>query len=217
MYYLIGDIHGNLEELMSLVHKVKLDYQEGDTVIFLGDYIDRGNFSFEVVEYLIALAKKLNVVFLKGNHEDMLEKYLKGDEGGEAWLYNGGEATIRSYTKNYGSFKLPPSHADFFRDLGMYYEGDDFIAVHAGLNPEEEDIYLQRERDLLWIREKFFRSGKKWDKTVIFGHTPTTLFSRKEGIMIDEERNIIALDNGIIFGNPLAGLRWPDKKIYYSD
>jgi serine/threonine protein phosphatase 1 len=99
----------------------------------------------------------------------------------------------------------------------MYYEGDDFIAVHAGLNPEEDDVRHQRERDLLWIREKFFRSGKRWEKTVIFGHTPTALFSRQEGIMIDEERNIIALDNGIIFGNALAGLRWPDRKIYYSD
>ena len=217
MYYITGDIHGDLPRLVSLIKKVARDFrEEEDTMIFLGDYIDRGPYSYEVIDFLIELSQTVKTVFLKGNHEDMLEKYMMGESGGDVYLINGGTATIESYKRNMGSFTIPVHHELFFRNLKLYFETDDFIAVHAGLHPRLEGVEHQLEHDMLWIRDTFFKSKRKWRKTVIFGHTPASIMTRKKGITIDENRNIIGIDNGVIFGNDLACIRWPDKKIYYS-
>jgi serine/threonine protein phosphatase 1 len=218
MYYIIGDIHGDLIRLMHLMEKVLREFDtENDVMIFLGDYIDRGLYSFEVVDYLINLSARIHVVFLKGNHEDMMERYIRGEGDETVYLCNGGESTIKSYRRHMGSFIFPEEHRRFFQGLLLYYETDDFIAVHAGLNPDKAEIGEQKDRDLLWIRDAFFRADKRWKKTIIFGHTPVYLLSRTEGVVFDDERNIIGIDNGVIFGNSLACLRWPDRKIYYSD
>ncbi|MCP4134858.1 MAG: serine/threonine protein phosphatase [bacterium] len=217
MNYFIGDIHGNLDKLVSLFKKLIDLITDDDTVIFLGDYIDRGPHSYEVIEYLIALSKRFNTVFLKGNHEDMMENYLLGKDIGGAFLFNGGLATIQSYNKHCGEFKFPENHIEFFSNLKLYFEGEGFIAVHAGLNPDVEENEDQDIYDLLWIRDKFYRSNKRWDKTIIFGHTSTSLISRRDMIYMDEERNIIGIDSGVVFGGPLSCLRWPDKKVFQSD
>lgn len=215
-FFIVGDIHGHFTLLSSLMKKVIPHVSPGDVMIFLGDYIDRGDSSFEVIEFLLALAKRYRTVFLKGNHEDMMLKFLAGRDGGDAWLMNGGRATIRSYRHHLGSFSFPERHKKFFSSLRLYYEGDDFIAVHAGLHPLKKSMDQQRENDMIWIRDIFYRADKKWEKTVIFGHTPASLLKKEPGVLIDEARNIIAMDNGVIFGNPLACLRWPDRKIFYS-
>ncbi len=216
MIYFIGDIHGHLERLVSLVREINSELQENDTIVFLGDYIDRGIDSYEVIEFLIELSRYRKAVFLKGNHEDMMLKYLKGDDPNGIFLYNGGDMTIRSYKKNVGAFKLPFHHRDFFSGLRLVHEGEDFIAVHAGLNPAKKSLADQDERDLLWIRDKFFRSSKRWEKTVIFGHTPTSYMGHGDQVYIDKERNIIGIDSGVIFGRKMSCLRWPDRKIFYS-
>lgn len=215
-FFIIGDIHGNFEPLQSLIRKILKEITPEDRIIFLGDYIDRGVHSFEVVELLLALSKCYPVIFLKGNHEDMMLKYLKGAPGGEYYLVNGGIETIRSYKRHCGSFTLPEPHREFFENLDFYFEGSDFIAVHAGLHPARKSLQEQQEYDMIWIRDIFYHADKKWEKTVIFGHTPVSLLKRGPGIYIDDTRNIIAMDNGIIYGNPLACLRWPDRKIFYS-
>ncbi len=215
-FFIIGDIHGHFYHLESMIRKILKDITPEDIMIFLGDYIDRGEYSFEVVEFLIALADRYPIIFLKGNHEDMMLKYLSGEPGSDYYLLNGGTNTIISYKRNYGSFSLPEKHREFFSNLHLYYEGEDFIAVHAGLHPLRKSLQEQREFDMIWIRDIFYRADIKWEKTVIFGHTPASLFNKGPGIYIDDARNIIAMDNGIIFGNPLACLRWPDRKIYYS-
>jgi serine/threonine protein phosphatase 1 len=187
---------------------------EKDTLVFLGDYIDRGAHSYEVIDFLISISRSpgFSSVFLKGNHEDMLMWYLRGEDRGGSYLLNGGDATIRSYIAHVGSLKLPGHHREFYDNLRLYYEGEDFIAVHAGLNPDIDTVAGQAEHDLLWIRDKFFRADKRWDKTVIFGHTPTRLIG-SDSIYFDDERNIIGIDSGVIFGNPLSCLVWPEKKI----
>ncbi len=217
MYYLIGDIHGYIHALSKLFTKIRNYLNEDDTLIFLGDYIDRGEYSYEVIDFLIAVSRAYKSVFLKGNHEAMLLDYVKSKGGKDVFLYNGGDATVRSYKKNCGSFSIPKNHMDFYNNLQLYYETDDFIAVHAGLDPNISDLKDQPIDDMLWIRDRFFRNIKKWPKTVIFGHTPSHFISRDNPIYIDEGRNIIGIDSGIIYGKTISCLRWPDKKIFSSE
>lgn len=121
--YAFGDIHGNALKLELLVNKLDLD--NNSKLIFLGDYIDRGNKSYEVIEYLIDLDKKYDCIFLKGNHELMFIDYLEGKDEG-LFLDNGGTKTLKSYFKhgynigrnlNYLDRKMPRSHVNFLRNL----------------------------------------------------------------------------------------------------
>ncbi len=216
LYYIIGDIHGHFARLAGLFEKLLGLLAERDTVVFLGDYIDRGPRSFEVIDFLVHLTrrKSFETVFLKGNHEDMLAAYLRGEDKAGAFIFNGGDATIRSYTAHRGKLDLPEHHREFFNGLRLYYEGEDFIAVHAGLNPKIGPIEAQSEHDLLWIRDRFFRADRRWDKTVIFGHTPVTTMGGEGPVYIDEKRNIIGIDSGVMFGNPLACISWPGREIF---
>lgn len=214
MYYIIGDVHGYFKKLVSVFDQVSLRLQQSDTIIFLGDYIDRGSQSYEVVDFLIELSRTptLNTVFLKGNHEDMFMTYLRGEDSAGNYIINGGDATIRSYIAHRGVFELPEHHRAFFNGLKLFYEGEDFIAVHAGLDPNKR-LDEQDEYDLLWIRERFFRKDKRWDKTVIFGHTPVSYIAHDASIFVDDQRNIIGIDSGVIFGNKLSCLVWPTREL----
>jgi len=189
----VGDIHGQREKLARLMEKVKPTPE--DELVFLGDYIDRGPDAKGVIEYLIALQKRLpRAHFIRGNHEQMLLDYLEeGDELG-FYLYNGGGATLSSYERD-GRPDIPLHHLEFLRNLPFYHQTDEFIFVHAGLRPplplEEQD-----PQDLLWIRQEFLRSSYSWGKTVVFGHTPVSEPS------FAPER--IALDTGAGHGGPLS-------------
>lgn len=216
-YYIIGDIHGCLSKLQNIYSKIQNIIKDEDMIIFLGDYIDRGMDSYKVIEFLMSLSEKHNTVFLKGNHESMLLEYINGDVDTDLFYYNGGDKTVVSYKKQFGVFRIPEKHLDFFNSLSLYYEGSNFIAVHAGLNPKIDNIEAQSEDEILWIRDQFFRADKKWEKTVIFGHTPTIYISEKKiGVYYDEARNIIGIDTGAVYGGMLTCLRWPDKTEFKS-
>lgn len=216
MYYIFGDLHGMFSKLETLYGQLRETIRGDDTLLFLGDYIDRGGQSYQTVEFLTALSRVHRTVFLKGNHESMLLDYLSGADSG-LYYRNGGERTIESYRRSLGSFSLPSSHMDFFRSLLMYHETDNFIAVHAGIDPKITTMDLQSEENMLWIREEFFLAEKRWPKTIIFGHTPAVHFT---GIMsrpwFDERRNIIGLDTGAVYGGRLTCMRWPDRAIFQS-
>ncbi len=215
MFYLIGDIHGCMDNLENLYGKIRHEIADNDTLIFLGDYIDRGPMSYEIIEFLIALYGKYNTVFLKGNHEDMFLKYMSGESEAQNYFENGGIPTLRSYRKNTGSSGIPFNHQSFYSNLLLYYEAEDFIAVHAGLNPKINSMEEQEEYDMLWIREKFFLSGRKWEKTIIFGHTPTSVLHGNNGdVYFNEKANIAGIDTGACYGGKLTCLRWPDRTIF---
>ncbi len=91
--------------------------------------------SYEVVEFLIDISKEYNSIFLKGNHEDMLLKCRSGELDSQNYFDNGGMATLRSYREKHGNSGMPSEHQLFYENLRQYYETEDFIAVHAGLNP----------------------------------------------------------------------------------
>ena len=201
--FAIGDIHGCYDRLKTLMGKIPIDYSR-DTLVFIGDYIDRGPHPFEVVDYLIKLKNRFpDVIFLKGNHEDMLDKFLNGADR-FTYLLNGGQQTLDSYlTKpvQSGSFPIPLDHLDFFKSLRLFYETEEFIFVHAGLRPRVP-LESQNTEDLLWIRDKFVSSKYDFGKRVIFGHTPL-----KKPLV---EPNKIGIDTGAVYGNALSCVQLPD-------
>ncbi|MBN1843849.1 MAG: serine/threonine protein phosphatase [Deltaproteobacteria bacterium] len=205
--FAVGDIHGCLDKLVSLMAIIDIDLKK-HTLVFIGDYIDRGPDSKEVVDYLIDLGQRADrVVFLKGNHELMLEDYLSGADR-LTFLYNGGEATLNSYMKNTGQLEanpIPPQHLEFFDNLRLYYETEDYIFVHGGLRaniPLDE----QDERDMLWIREEFIYTDFDFGKRVIFGHTPF-----REPLILD---NKIGIDTGAVYGNKLTCVELPAVRFF---
>ena len=206
--YAIGDIHGRYDKLCVLMDKIDIDL-DSETLVFLGDYIDRGPQSFEVVEYMIDLRKRhSNIVFLKGNHEEMFEKYISGEDR-LTYLFNGGQQTLDSYmsrSRETDEPLIPAEHLSFIKSLVMYYETDNYIFVHAGLQ-KNVPLAEQKSEDLLWIRKKFIDTGHDFGKPVIFGHTPLP-----EPLL---QPNKIGIDTGAVYGNKLTCIRLPDL-VFYS-
>ena len=162
--YAIGDIHGCLEPLDQLLEKIAP--RPEDELVFVGDYIDRGPQSREVVDRLLALPHRC--VFLMGNHERMLLDFLAGEEE-DIYLENGGRATLASYGGD--PDHIPAAHLAFFHSLRPMYETPDYLFVHAGIRPMVP-VAEQGAHDLIWIRHEFFKFIGKYPKPVIFGHTP---------------------------------------------
>ena len=205
--FAIGDIHGCFDKLCMLMRKIKMDFNH-DTLVFMGDYIDRGPRSCDVVDHLINLKMNYsNIVFLKGNHEEMLLNYLSGNDR-YIYLANGGQQTIESYMKKpYPSLTgpIPKDHLNFFHSLSLFYETEDYIFVHAGLK-EKVPLDKQLPEDLLWIRKDFINSKYDFGKRVIFGHTPfPEPFIRP---------NKIGVDTGAVYGNKLTCLELPNLIFY---
>ena len=205
--FAVGDIHGCLDKLISLMGVIDID-PEKDILLFIGDYIDRGTQSKEVMDYLLDLARRQSrVIFLKGNHELMLQLYLSGVDRFN-FLANGGQATLDSYLKDRshsGGSLIPTAHLDFFDNLRLYYETDQYIFVHAGLKANIP-LEKQNEWDMLWIRDEFINSDFDFGKRVIFGHTPF-----REPLVLD---NKIGIDTGAVYGNKLTCVELPAVKFY---
>lgn len=201
--FAVGDIHGCLDKLEGLMGILPVNLDQ-DAIIFLGDYINRGPASREVIDYLLDLRNKTNhIVFLMGNHEKMFLDYLDRVSP-FLFILNGGQKTIDAYSKK-GGVSLPPDHHDFFCSLRLIHETEDYIFVHAGLRP-----YLplkdQKIEDILWIREAFFSSMYDFGKKVVFAHTPFG-----EPLVMG---NKIGIDTGAVYGNKLTCVELPAQKFY---
>jgi serine/threonine protein phosphatase 1 len=209
--FVIGDIHGCLSELSCLVENLPL--KTADRIVFLGDYIDRGPDSKGVVSYLMTLAKTsdCDLVFLKGNHEDMLLSYL-GFAGhyGEMFLANGGHATLASYGMPAGTMsqasamaRIPAEHVEFFLSLKNYSLEGSFLCVHAGVHPARS-LAAQSQVDMLWIRNEFISSTHRLPYTVVFGHTP------QREVFIDLPGKL-GIDTGVVYGGKLTCIELDEK------
>jgi serine/threonine protein phosphatase 1 len=211
--YVIGDIHGCLNELVRLLDFLPLE--PCDNLVFLGDYIDRGPDSKAVVSHLIHRrdAGGAEMIFLKGNHEDMFLSYM-GFPGkhGDMFLYNGGAATLASYgaAPNHASpdilLLMPPAHLRFFSELRTYHTTGDFLSVHAGINPGKP-LEQQEEEEMLWIRDDFILNRHDLPYTVLFGHTP------QEEVLFHLPYKI-GLDTGLVYGNRLSCLELEEKVLF---
>ena len=208
--FAIGDIHGCFDKLQRLILEIKAD-PANDTLVFIGDYIDRVDGGRDVVDYILKLKKTFqNVICLRGNHETMLLRYLDGVED-DIYLANGGHATLKAYgilrsdAPRERKKKIPPDHLKFFKSLLPYYETDQFIFVHAGLIPGRE-LNEQSLYDMQWIRQTFIDSDDDFGKRVVFGHTH---FS--EPLVED---NKIGIDTGAVYGGSLTCVELPALKFY---
>ncbi len=208
--FAIADIHGCAQKLRELIGLIAAN-REKDTLIFIGDYIDRGSFNKDVVDYVLQLQKQFRrVVCLLGNHEQMLLNYLEGEDE-ETYLYNGGKYTLSDYDIRSSDSpaarkkKIPAEHLLFYQSLLPYHQTKDYIFVHAGLIP---GISLDKQTidDLLWVRYKFIDSEYDFGRRVIFGHTPMS----NPLIMA----NKIGIDTGAVYGGKLTCLELPKVKIY---
>lgn len=195
----IGDIHGCYHTLMDLLEKVNYN-KNTDTLIFLGDYIDRGKYSFEVVNYLINLQKEVGkdkCICLMGNHE-----YMSFGMDDNLWNLNGGKKTKKSYYRHNTNVRI---HKWWFKKLPLFYETDKFIFCHAGLTyPNLKDNDLD---DLIWGREWIEYKTVPNEKQVVFGHTPynnPNIYKTNDGS--------ICIDSGCVFdGNLCAMIILNDK------
>jgi serine/threonine protein phosphatase 1 len=210
--FAIGDIHGCLGKLNKLMSRISID-NKNDTLVFIGDYIDRGESGPEVIDHIIQLQSEYKkIVCLKGNHEQMLSRYLEGlDE--DMYFANGGKVTLHSYgiilsdDIDERKRKIPARHRVFFESLLPYYETEDYIFVHAGLKP---GLLLKEQtiNDLLWIRHEFIDAEYDFGKIVVFGHTPLNkpLISK----------NMIGIDTGAVYGGELTCVELPKINIYQA-
>jgi len=209
--FAIGDIHGCPDELSALLTAIKP--AAGDTVVFMGDYVDRGPSSRVVVEQLLALKSNgCETVFLKGNHEDMMLSFL-GLPGryGDSFLFNGGASTMDSYGVTESNLdsameRIPETHIDFFKGLATSYLRPPFLFVHAGIMPLRQ-LEEQEVEDLLWIRQEFIFNPHNIGQTVIFGHTPV------RDVLIDLPYKI-GIDTGLVYGGKLSCVEFTESVLY---
>ncbi len=189
--YAIGDIHGSLPALKSIFNQNVIT--KDDLVIFLGDYVDRGPNSKGVLDWLITHSSRYHFKFIGGNHEIMMKEAKTSTEKLLTWLHFGGAATLESY--DIGNDPqwmrvIDPAHWAFIDTCLPYYERNDFIFVHAGLE-KGKDLSAQNEDYLFW--KKFELPGPYQDgKTVVCGHT-----SRKNGEIANFGHTICIYTNAL--------------------
>lgn len=212
----IGDIHGLSGKLKELVRRI--NPQSGDEFVFLGDYIDRGDDSFGVIEYLVELEQQFKCTFLKGNHEEMFFDYLSGLSEYD-FIANGGNKTLTSYKLNGYPLEqdnpmmrfLPKKHKILFQEMKYLHETTDYIFVHAGIDTEYVNgkyLYskIQNRDTVAWDR-KFHDSVRHvyaGPKTVVYGHTP------QDKVRFNDFA--ICIDTGAVFGGRLTCLVLPERR-----
>ncbi|NND58421.1 MAG: serine/threonine protein phosphatase [Xanthomonadales bacterium] len=189
--YSIGDIHGRLdllEELHELIRADAAGFEGRKAVVYLGDYIDRGAQSRQVIDRLIEQPLEgFDAIHLMGNHEQAMLDFLAHPEAAAAWLGFGGQVTLLSYGAGLGRIqlahqveilrdeletKLPPSHLEFLASCRpMHVEGS-YCFAHAGIRPGLP-LEQQRPEDLMWIRDEFISSREVHSHIVVHGHSIT--------------------------------------------
>ena len=164
----IGDIHGCAQALSRLIEAI--EPTEDDTLVPLGDFVDRGPDSRGVLTMLIELVDRCQLVPLLGNHEVMMLNAFESPESMEFWLDVGGQETLDSYGGSLA--EVPPEHWVFLRGLRRYYETESHLFVHANFDPE---LTLEQQPDRLLLWEHIVHtlpSRHASGKTAIVGHTP---------------------------------------------
>lgn len=213
----ISDIHGEFEMFEELLQTAQYDLGN-DQLILLGDYVDRGPQSREVLKRVMEL-KQQGAIVLRGNHDEMMLAAAADKAGArERWARNGAIPTLLSYDSAIQGMEIPAGvdfweHIDFIGKLDYYHETEEYIFVHAGVQSgtpvQETDPYT-----LIWIREEFYEAYTG-NKTVVFGHTPAFVLRGTENhdVFFGDNR-IIGIDGGAAYGGQLNCLELPSKRVY---
>ena len=188
--FVIGDVHGQFDGLTLLLKQMNMS--DNDRVFFLGDLIDRGAQSAQVVDWVM----KNGHGCIMGNHEQMcLEAFAYPNSSAvwQGWLINGGSRTLESY----GDLGMSSEHLNWMSNLPLYLDLNDFWLVHAGLDPSLE-IEAQTSTEFCWIREPFHRSTEPYfsNKTIITGHTITFVFPGLKAGEIAQGEGWLGIDTG---------------------
>jgi serine/threonine protein phosphatase 1 len=205
--YAIGDIHGSFTKLENLLEHCVAYRGSGDPsrMIFLGEYVDRGRHSRQVVELLMTMQASApdEIICLSGNHEDMLVAAAR--QGGTYevhWLLNGGDATLESYGVG-SADDIPPAHLAWFAALPLTFSDERRLYVHAGIMPGLP-LDQQTKEHALWIREPFLSDPRDHGVFVVHGHTPS-----RSGT-VELRPNRLNLDTGAYYGGPLTAAVFND-------
>jgi serine/threonine protein phosphatase 1 len=190
--YAIGDVHGCMDQLQRAEDRIALDIEvsgKRGPVVLLGDYVDRGGASSQVIEHLIQPSELgLRRLALCGNHDEIFGKFIAHPDQHLDWLAMGGEQTLMSYgidvhhvglrqrgrnerLKAVMAEAIPESHRQFLATLPISLKVGQYLFVHAGIRPGVP-LERQTEEDMMWIREPFIKEGPKLPLMVIHGHTP---------------------------------------------
>jgi len=224
--YVVGDIHGCYSELCELLSMIEADARtlgpEAKKIVFLGDLMDRGPQSMEVIEHLANFNPDYaDPIFLMGNHEEVFLNVLSGSEGAlRAWFEFGGRECVRSYgVQNLGEIhmnpdkllfriqeKIPQKHIDFIQSFQDMYQFGGYLCVHAGIKPRVE-INKQTSKDLRWIRGEFMKYTKPHPLIIVHGHTIVE--------SVELLPNRIAVDTGAYEGGPLTAVRLGQDGVHF--
>lgn len=221
----IGDIHGGYKALRQVLSRAEVTIE--DKLIFLGDYVDGWSEPDKVVDYLLELKEKQPCVFLRGNHETLLVKWLITKEVNKLWELHGGDATLKVYKEM--ELSSVERHMVFFESLERYYiDSENRLFVHAGFtNPKGIDAeffeeYLYWDRTLwelamakdpnLTIKDKLYPRRLKHYSEIFIGHTPVTLFGFSEP---QHFANVWNIDTGAAFKGVISILD-VDSKVYWQ-
>jgi serine/threonine protein phosphatase 1 len=215
--YAVGDVHGRADLLAQLLSEIDADLKAHPVPqaihVFLGDYIDRGPDSRQVLDLLIARSQRHETIFLMGNHEVLVEQFLRNPESFAIWRDVGGIDTLLSYgirpppnpdvteqpmLARRLAEVLPPAHRQFLRSLKRSFICGDFFFVHAGVRPGVP-LSQQADEDLFWIRDEFLNSKEKFGKFVVHGHNPV--------MGVEFHANRINIDTGAFVTGRLSCLR----------
>lgn len=220
--YAIGDIHGRRDLLDQLLGMIEADLEgwTGDSrLVFLGDYIDRGPNSQGVIERLMQpLPCNLAPIFLLGNHEFTLLKFLTQASAGRSWLTYGGLNFLLSYgipfkgdlmnTESMAALQqdvikaFPAAQRQFLEAMPTFFSCGDYYFVHAGIRPEIP-LDQQSDNDRLWIREEFLQSNAAHEKFIIHGHSITP--------EVDQQAYRMGIDTGAYASGHLTALVLEDE------
>jgi serine/threonine protein phosphatase 1 len=219
-HWVIPDIHGCVNTLRTMIEDM-IKPSKHDWLYFLGDYIDRGPGSKEVIDYLMMLQREdYSMRLLMGNHEDFLIKayeeefnlrkifgFRQRNQKKREWLYHGGKQTLESF-KVRDLRQFPAEYIEWMRNLEYYIEIDQYFLVHAGFNFRNGNPFTDKN-SMLWIRDYEIDSTKLSNKRIIHGHVPVSLEFIDLSIR-NKNYKFIDLDNGCYmtrregFGNLVA-------------
>ena len=198
--FAISDIHGCFDTFYELLIR-RIDLNKSDRLILLGDYIDRGDKSKEVIDFIIDLGKKgFDVTSLSGNHEAMLVESYRNPEMLPLWYMNSGETTIQSFSIH-DIADIDKKYISFFTDLRYYEISGDIIFVHAGFNDYIPDPFSDLH-SMIWECRLQYDNPLLKGKTIIHGHRPKTTDWVKKAI--NEKSKVIPIDTGCVYEKELG-------------
>ncbi|MBW4472980.1 MAG: serine/threonine protein phosphatase [Stenomitos rutilans HA7619-LM2] len=211
---IIGDVHGHYEGLMTLLEAIAPG--TGDQLYFLGDLIDRGPDSADVISFV----QENGYNCLLGNHEQLLlDAFPNGrvfHPALQAWLYSGGRATVASY----GDAGIRADHIEWLRTLPVYLDLGDLWLVHAGVHPNLP-IQAQTTQEFCWIRDEFHSSPKPYfaDKLIVTGHTITFTLPNVAPGELARGHGWLDIDTGAYHPRSgwLTGVDMTNRRVYQAN